>query len=284
MRVSTLHRRRRKTTTRRRRDRLTAKTADPFVLYQRSVQSPDVDVLFLSRLFKRTTGRPLRRFREDFCGTARLCCEFVRLHRDNQSIGVDLDAPTLDWARRHNLAQLEPAQRGRVRLLLDDVVTVGGVRADLVAAMNFSYSIFKTRAALRAYAANVRRGLRRGGLFVLDAFGGSQALEEMEEETDHKDFTYVWDQASFDPISHHAICKIHFTFKDGSRLRNAFVYDWRLWTLPEMQEILTEAGFKDVHVLWEMTDRATNEGNGVFRRVARGAADPGWIAYVVGQA
>jgi hypothetical protein len=66
-------------------------------------------------------------------------------------------------------------------------------------------------------------------------------------------------------------------------MRNAFIYDWRLWTLPEMQEIMTEAGFHDVHVLWEGSDRKTREGNGVFRRCTRGGDEEAWIAYVVGR-
>ena len=46
---------------------------------------------------------------------------------------------------------------------------------------------------------------------------------------------------------------------------------------------MEEAGFMDVHVLWEGTDHDTGEGNGVFRRVKRGDPDEAWIAYVVGR-
>ena len=67
-------------------------------------------------------------------------------------------------------------------------------------------------------------------------------------------------------------------------MRNAFIYEWRLWTLPELREILLEAGFKDIHVLWECTDQDTMEGNGVFRRIKRGDPDPAWLAYIVGSA
>jgi hypothetical protein len=95
-------------------------------------------------------------------------------------------------------------------------------------------------------------------------------------------FTYVWHQADFDPITHHILCKIHFEFKDGSKMKNAFTYDWRLWTLPEMRELMDEAGFKDIHVLWEGTDKK-GEGNGEFTRVERGDDEEAWIAYVIGQ-
>ena len=96
-------------------------------------------------------------------------------------------------------------------------------------------------------------------------------------------FTYVWDQDDFDPVSHHILCKIHFEFRDGSRMRNAFIYDWRLWTLPEIQELMADAGFQDIHVLWEGTEKKTGAGNGVFRRVNRGGDELAWIAYIVGK-
>ena len=115
-----------------------------------------------------------------------------------------------------------------------------------------------------------------------DAWGGSETQEVQEEEREQEGFSYIWDQDDFDPLTYNTICKIHFEFEDGSRMRNAFVYDWRLWTLPELREIMDEAGFVDVHVLWEGTELDTGEGNGVFRRVKRGDPDEAWIAYVVG--
>jgi hypothetical protein len=93
----------------------------------------------------------------------------------------------------------------------------------------------------------------------------------------------VWDQADFDPVTNHILCKIHFEFRNGSRMKNAFVYDWRLWTLMELREMMEEAGFTDIHVLWEGTDRETGEGNSVFRRVVRGGDEEAWIAYLVGR-
>jgi SAM-dependent methyltransferase len=229
----------------------------------------------------------MRRFREDFCGTALLSCEVVARHRENHALGVDLDGPTLDWAREHNLSRLTEHQRRRVQLVQADVLDVRQPRADLIAALNFSYCVFKTRPELLAYARNAHRSLVDGGMFLVDAWGGSetQVLQAEERQVDGDNgsaFTYIWDQTEFDPVSYSTTCRIHFEFRDGSRIRNAFVYDWRLWTMPELREVFEEAGFRDVHVLWEGTDRDTMEGNGVFRRVQRGDPDPSWIAYVVG--
>jgi hypothetical protein len=46
---------------------------------------------------------------------------------------------------------------------------------------------------------------------------------------------------------------------------------------------MAEAGFRDIHVLWELTDRKTKRGSGVFRRIDQGPAERSWIAYVAGR-
>jgi hypothetical protein len=56
-----------------------------------------------------------------------------------------------------------------------------------------------------------------------------------------------------------------------------------LWTLPELKELLLEAGFSSVRVYLEGTDAETGEGTGEFELVERGEADPAWIAYLVAQ-
>jgi len=277
------------TAQRRKPARLTARTADKHVLYELSVQGPEDDSKFFARHFKKCTGRPMRRFREDFCGTSILSCHVVKNHRDNHALGVDLDQPTLDWGHKNNLSKLTEHQRDRVKLVRANVLDIQEPKSDLIVALNFSYCVFKTRQTLLEYMKNARRSLVPGGLLMMDAWGGSETQVEQTEEReidteDGATFTYIWDQADFDPLTYHITCKIHFEFDDGSRMRNAFTYEWRLWTLPELREILLEAGFKDIHVLWECTDQDTMEGNGVFRRIKRGDPDPAWIAYVVGVA
>jgi SAM-dependent methyltransferase len=264
--------------------RLTARTADKHDLYQRSVQSPDTDVRFFSRLYRRATGRPLRLLREDFCGTAHLSCHFVKLHRDNRALGIDLDPATLAWGREHNVDQLREHQRQRVELRQADVREVSSPKAEMTVALNFSYCIFKTRATMLGYLRNARRGLVPGGVYLLDMWGGSETQVEQEEARKVDGFTYVWDQRRFDPLTYDTLCRIHFEFADGSRMRNAFEYDWRLWTIPEVRELLEEAGFAGIEVLWEGTDRKSGEGNGVFRKVRKGDADQSWIAYVLARA
>lgn len=262
-----------------------AAAADRHVLYQKAVQSVDAEIDFIDETYKTLRGRLPATIREDFCGTAHSACEFVRRRRTNRAFGVDLDGPTLDWGRRHNLSRLRPEARKRITLLQQDVMTVRNEPVDCVLAMNFSYYIFRERETLRTYFRSALRGLAPGGLFIMDAYGGSEAFSETVDKRpiDKGAFTYLWDQASYDPITGHAVCKIHFHFPDGSKLRDAFVYHWRLWTLPELRELLAEAGFARSTVYWEGADDETGEGDGDFQPRDHGDADPAWIAYIVAE-
>lgn len=256
---------------------------DKYALYQRAVQLPEHEVAFCSRVFRRCFDRPALRLREDFCGTAAVCCAWARSRPDRRAWGVDLDPEPLRWAREHNLAALTPAQRGRVVLLQQDVCQPSRPRVDLIAAQNFSFFTFQRRDQLRAYFARARAQLDREGLLVLDLMGGPQLWREEHRETRRLGgFHYVWEQHRFDPITHRCQFSIHFRLGDGRWLRHAFRYDWRLWTIPEVRELLAEAGFARSEVYWEGTDGATGQGNGRYRRCAQAASDPAWVAYVVG--
>lgn len=262
----------------------TARTADKHELYQLSVQDPEIEIAFISRVYKKTYGKLPLRLREDFCGTALFCAEWVKGHRERTALGIDLDQPTLDWGIAHNLAPLgEPGKR--LTLLRQDVRDPVRRKFDVAVGLNFSFWVFKTRDDLRAYFQSVHRSLDREGLFVLDAYGGPLSMEAMDESSIEKTkikggFTYVWDQAAFNPIDHSVTNHIHFEFKDGSVMRRAFTYDWRFWSLPEIREVLAEAGFSESQVYWEDEDE-DGEGTGVYR--ARKHAENGgaWICYII---
>ena len=262
----------------------TARTADKHVLYQKSVQAPKEDSKTYARWFKKYTGRELRALREDFCGTAILACHHVKNHPENTAVGVDLHRPTLDWGIEHNVnVLLDDEQKKRLKLLEKNVLDVTSPKVDCVLALNFSYQVFTTRKELGRYIKQVYKSLKPGGVFYMDALGGPDTQSEGTDIIAHEGFDYHWEQRLYDPISHRFVCAIHFEFPDGTRMRNAFVYDWRLWTLAELRELFEEAGFEDVHVLWEGTDQKTLEGNGVFKRKEVGDMDEAWISIVVGK-
>lgn len=259
-----------------------AERADRMVLYERAVHDPATEVDFLQRAFRDARKRLPRSFREDFSGAASAACEWARRGPQRRAIGVDIEPAVLEWGRRKRLSRLTPAARRRVSLVNADVLTVRTRPVEVIAALNFSYWVFKEREQLLRYFRNAFAGLTRDGILVLDAFGGYEACREMREQTEHRGFTYVWHQARYQPVTGHLLCHIHFRFPDGSRMDRAFSYDWRLWTLPELREILLQAGFRRVTVYWEGDD-GEGGGNGEFTPSATGEADGGWIAYVVAE-
>ena len=260
-----------------------AAAADRHLLYEQAVQCVEAEIDFVDAEFQRLRGRRARALREDFCGTANTSCEWVRRRRDNHAVGVDLDAEVLAWGRQHHVAGLSAAQRKRLVLIEGDVLRATTAPADIVLAMNFSYWIFKERKRLLAYFKRIRTLLVDDGVFFLDCYGGYDAYRVLEESTPHRGFTYIWDQASYNPVNGDLTCHIHFRFRDGSRLRRAFTYEWRLWSLPELREILAAAGFAATTVYWQGWDASEKAGSGEFTPVESADPDAGWICYIAAQ-
>lgn len=256
----------------------TRRNADKHVLYQASVQAPEIEIDFMVDAYRALRKKKPQTMREDFCGTALLCATWVKSHKDRKATGVDLDPEVLAWGTKHNIEPLGD-DRKRVQLLQQDVLKKSSGSYDVINAMNFSYWIFKTREQMRKYFEAVRAALNSDGIFVCDAYGGWEAQEPMLEPRKIKGgFTYVWDQDKFCPITHDIVNHIHFEFKDGTKWNKAFTYEWRYWTLPELTELLNEAGFAKVEVYWDVAPQDDEED---YRPQKHADNQAGWLAYLV---
>ena len=259
---------------------------DKYYYYSEAVQSPGEDVKFFQRCYQESRQHLPKelKLREDFCSTAAICCEWVKLSENYTAVGIDLDPETLEYSRTNYIPDLNDDQKGRLELINDNVLADGLPKADITVATNFSYFIFKERETLKNYFTKAYESLKDDGLLILDCFGGSKCYEENEEETEHEDkgFSYFWDQESFDPITNNGQFFIHFKRKGEPKRERVFEYDWRLWSIPELRDILMEVGFKAVHVYWEGTDE-DGEGDGEFSRATEGEECESWIAYIVGE-
>lgn len=264
-----------------------AERADKFLCYQKAVQSPDHEVDFFEQAFKDAFRRKPYSLREDFCGTFAVCCEWVKSDPQRTAVGVDLCGQTLQWGREHNLSKLEDEQQSRVRLIEQDVRKRNRPQVDILAAQNFSFWIFKTRAEVIEYFKAARANLAAEGLFIMDMMGGHDCfieghVDKRKIDKGKRSFKYLWKQVRYDPVTHDASFAISFRFKDGSKLNNAFEYHWRFWSLPEVREMLAEAGFSASHVYWEQEDE-NGESTDLWERCDSASSDPCWIAYVVAQ-
>ena len=253
---------------------------DKYFYYHSSVQSPESDVEFLDQTYQEIRGCKPVSLREDFCGTFAISCEWVQWDPTYEAYGVDLDSEPIEYGQNFYLTQLSKDQQRRLHIMKANVLNKGLPKVDIVLAANFSYYIFKKRQELRDYFKNAHDTLNDKGIFVVDCFGGSECQEPNEEETPHKGFSYFWDQDTYDPVTHYAQFHIHFK-KKGKKKKRTFSYDWRMWSIPEIREVMEEAGFKQTYVYWEGTDE-DGEGDGVFTRVEQGEDCEAWVAYVVG--
>ena len=109
-------------------------------------------------------------------------------------------------------------------------------------------------------------------MIIIDAFGGPGSISECQDERNFSLFTYIWEQEHYNPLTNEIICRIHFKFRDGTKLKNAFVYDWRMWSLPELTELLVEAGFGDMGVYFESEDGFIGDPSAIDAEA--------WVAYI----
>ena len=263
--------------------KLTASDADKYELYQWSVQSPKGDIEFLSDVYKKMNHRDAVHFREDFCGTGLLSATWIAQGDRFTAEGFDIDPEPVDWGKARHFAELGDAAE-RMTFHLADVRQPSTNSPDVRCAQNFSYWVFKTRREMLEYFSGVREDLAPDGIFVIDLYGGPEIFEHMKEEAEiHQGFTYVWHQSKYWPVTSEAILHIHFKFPDGSKMKRAFTYDWRIWGLTELQDLMRDAGFSSVDCYWEGTAKDGISGNGEFTLETRGERCLSYVAYLVAQ-
>lgn len=257
----------------------TKKDFDKYLYYKASVQNPDEDIKFFSKTYRSIYKKSGRTFREDFCGTFSVGISWLKAHPQNKAIVVDIDKEPLNYGIKHYLTPLSSQQQKRIKILNKSVLNSSLPSADIISVSNFSYLVFKERKMLLKYFKNVRKQLNKKGLFFIDLFGGVSCYEPNEEVTDHGSFKYYWDQDCFDPITNYTKCHIHFKRKSERQKRQkVFSYDWRLWTLPEVKDVLEDAGFSKVHIFWEMD-------SGELKKIKNSdEVCETWIAYFACQA
>ena len=259
-------------------------------LYEAAVQSPKWQVDYLPQFHQWLTHKKAYSMREDFCGTARISCEWVRKSPRHRAVGLDLDTEPLVYCVENHLKKLSPNERSRLTLIQQDVRKPTQERFDLIGAYNFSFFIFLERKDLIKYFKAALKSLNSSGTFFLELAGGVGFKETIREPRTvsvpgYGKIRYVWEQHEHDPIKNISDYGIHFRLKNGSKpgkwLNDAFTYHWRLWGIREVREALMEAGFDDTIVLWETCDK-NGDGTGEYSVLEEAEHAYSWIAYVVG--
>jgi hypothetical protein len=251
--------------------------------YEKAVQNPESEVDFMRTWFKKLHGRFPLTLREDFCGTGAISCQWVRKNTDATAVGVDLDPEPIAMGKERHWSKLSPKAKQRMNYLEGNVLDKHNFTADVICAFNFSYFIFKTRPQLLSYFKKVRQGLGKQGIFFLDLFGGPESQKIVTDKRKIGGLTYYWECQSFNPITAECTFAIHFRDPKGKKHENVFTYDWRLWTIAELREILTEAGFSRSIAFWEGDDEMGG-GDGNYTPSEIGENCDAWVSYIAGLA
>ena len=249
----------------------------PFLLYELAVTNP----LPLARFLHAVHGKNPRILREDFSGSGSLAKGWA--DHFGRAIAVDQDAHPLSFSQG-----------------IKDLTTIAAevhscrARADIIAATNFPLGYLHTRNALLAYLRHARACLKPRGVFAADIYGGGDAFAPGKTTRkltgpNGEAVLYVWEQAAAFPQSGRVHNAIHFkvTPKRSTRatwFRNAFTYDWRLWSIPELRDAFAEAGFRTVEVYDRIGDALDADGRLYVKPLKDGEPmDDPYVVYVVGR-
>jgi len=249
-------------------------------LYELCAQAPDRDV----RMLQAIHGRNPKILGEDFSGGGAIAKRWAVLVPGGKAVAVDMDPEPLERLRGAPGVKVICAD---VRTAVDPV--------DLIADLNFSLGEIHTRADLVAYFRHARSRLRTHGVFIADMYGGSDSyftgvITERKKGPDGEKIEYDWEQRHADPLTGRVVNAMHFRVSPASgsggkaegggrggekvgstaggkakrpkpiEMRDAFVYKWRLWTIPELREALIEAGFASTQVYPRFAEAIDSDG------------------------
>lgn len=232
-------------------------------------------------------GAP-RVLREDFSGTGALARAWAASSDLRSAIAVDSDAKPL--------ARLQDAVRVQIVRARAEACRR---KADAVVATNFPLGYFHDRAALVRYLRGARASLSPGGVFVADMYGGADAFTPMTLRRTRRGpggerVDYTWEQRDADALTGLVLNTLSFRVRPirraaragpkSTRVRafpDAFIYHWRLWSIPELRDAVRDAGFTTFDVYDELADAMDADGRAYVSPVGEGELDRNWVVYLV---
>jgi len=273
---------------------LSQEVLEKYRFYEVAVQDSKQQVQVLEQVYREVFDSEPKTLKEDFSGTCLISSEWVSRSADRKSYALDIDDEVLAAAHELHLDKLDADARKRIHIKKQNVLEPLKTQVDIAGAFNFSYFIFHLRAELLQYFRAGYDSLKTKGAFVLETAGGPGFVEAPFKEhrkIKHtfgkkrgKDwFRYTWHQKTFDPQSHEGSYAIHFRKASGERMQDAFTYDWRIWSIPEVRDALMEVGFRDVHVYWENEESDDSDADLAYSRREAGDSEyDTYIVYIVG--
>lgn len=231
---------------------------DRYDLYELCVQTPED----LAPLLAAIHGGDPMVLGEDFCGTAALSACWVGAASGRRAVVVDHDAEPLARVTRQE----------SIEIVRGDVIrdtSPDRHRVDVLYTGNFSIGEMHTRRELLDYLRHARARLGTGGIFVCDTYGGETSFQTGSVERDHplpdgRIVRYAWEQREADQLTGEVVDVMHFrVLRNGvveQDLPDAFVYRWRLRSVPELRDAMRDAGFVSTDVYPRVPDARDDDG------------------------
>ncbi|MFI4916274.1 MAG: hypothetical protein ACIAS6_07210 [Phycisphaerales bacterium JB060] len=255
-------------------------------LYEICVQSPEhvVDLL------RAVHGDEPTLLGEDFAGSGAVSRVWVAQSDAHHACCVDHDAEAL--------ARCDGVERIQTR--------VGDVKNESASVEalwvgNFSIGYHHDRPSLVAYLKHVCARLAPGGVFVCDTYGGETAFITGEVHRFHLlpanlspdgkggwRVRYTWEQREANPLTGMVTDALHFRIERAGVIHaeypDAFIYHWRLWSVPELRDAMIEAGFARTAVYNQLPDAVDDQGRPYIEPIVdTGDLDDSFIVCVAGR-
>ncbi|MBX9735640.1 MAG: hypothetical protein K2X32_01830 [Phycisphaerales bacterium] len=267
-------------------------------LYEICVQRPEALIPLLRAIH---AGEP-KVLGEDFCAGAACARHWVKSIPAGVAYVADIDPEPLRRVRAWHVEQTPEVARRLIAKRLDVLKkSASGARScDVLFTGNFSIGEIHSRDDLVSYLNRSRNRLKRNGVLICDTYGGETAFTRGSVQRIHPvppaltgsrastRVRYTWQQRTADPLTARVENAIHFRVEQGGEivqeLTDAFVYHWRLWSVPELRDAMLEAGFRRVEIYAQLIDAEDSEGNAYAHPVTDPSElDESFIVCVVGR-
>ena len=102
----------------------------------------------------------------------------------------------------------------------------------------------------------------------------------MTDVIKHDGFKYFWECQMFNPMTNNCRFAIHFKKKGEKKRKDVFVYEWRMWFMSELRDVMEEAGFSKTVGYWEGDDEEDGSGDGNFFPTDDAENCDAWVTYI----
>jgi hypothetical protein len=230
-------------------------TPSKYELYQKSVQNVKKEVEFFKKVFRLIYNKMPTTFREDFCSTALLSCEWVKGNVLNSAVGIDFDQETLDWGMQNNINNLTTGS-DRIKLIKQDVLEQfdPSQKFEIICSLNYSHFLLPTRKQILKYFQNVVLNLESKSVFILDFYGGSHIFSDHKYQHNKSSDFYEFSGKQMNILNNQSKCSLNYKIKKN-KYKPMFSFNFRIYSIIELREALEEAGFNEFKLyIKEMND------------------------------